>query len=52
MATLKESLFSCIFGVSSPSTQGHRDYLEQLAHRNVKKRGKSSRRHVTITYIE
>ena len=50
---IKESLFSCILGLPSPETQGHMDYLEQLAKRGGKRRKESWRpRHVTITYIE
>ena len=51
LATIKDSLFSCFLGVPAPSTQGHRDYLEQLSKRNAKRREKPWR-HVTITYIE
>ena len=51
LATIKESLFSCLLGVPAPSTQGHKDFLEQLARRNAKRREKP-RRYVTITYIE
>ena len=51
LETIKASLFSCLLGVPDPSTQEHRDYLEQLARRNAKRREKPWR-HVTITYIE